>query len=78
MVTVHDATADRWSDVEIVMGTRGEQVSTRDATGGWAVTCFVMRVGWRRQGIATELLARAVEVTRPATGRTVMRLDPPP
>ncbi|GAA6527228.1 GNAT family N-acetyltransferase [Intrasporangium sp. DVR] len=30
----------------------------------WAVTCFVVKVGWRRHGIATALLARAIEVVR--------------
>jgi GNAT superfamily N-acetyltransferase len=30
----------------------------------WAITCFVVKVGWRRQGVATALLAGAIELAR--------------
>ena len=30
----------------------------------WAVTCFVVKVGWRRRGIAGELLRAAVDLAR--------------
>ena len=131
MITVQDATADRWVDVAVVMGTRGDparcwcqyfrlrgkawQTATaatnRDALqaqmlddpvppgvvaysdgepvgwcavaprasysrlafsdvatalpdedGVWSVTCFVVRVGHRRSGLANSLLAAAVEL----------------
>jgi GNAT superfamily N-acetyltransferase len=34
--------------------------------GTWRVTCFVVRVGHRRRGVATALLAAAVETARAA------------
>ena len=128
---IHDATADRWADIEHVMSGRGdpgrcwcqyfrlttagwretrtadrrqalrEQVgtagpapgvlgyvdgepigwcavapradyvqlgrvaeATQDADGVWAVTCFVVRVGHRRRGLAAELLVGAVDLAR--------------
>ena len=132
MISVHDATPDRWPDVETVMATRGDpsrcwcqyfrlrgadwrnstrtsnragllrQVesgpppgvvaysdgepvgwcgvaprsayprlgasvvpsSTEDAEGLWAVTCFVVRVGERRRGVAGPLLDGAVDLAR--------------
>ena len=132
MVSVLDATPDRWPDVVTVMGTRGdpsrcwcqffriagagwdratapamrealhEQVrgdvppgvlafrddepvgwcavaprgsyprlgrstvaqATDDGPGVWAVTCFVVRVGHRRQGVASALLDGAVDLAR--------------
>jgi GNAT superfamily N-acetyltransferase len=130
-VEIHDATAERWADVELVLAGRGdpgrcwcqffrltnagwretrtadrraalrEQVSgsapapgvigyvagepvgwcavapradyvrlgrvaqaTEDADGVWSVTCFVVRVGHRRRGLATALLAGAVDLAR--------------
>lgn len=30
----------------------------------WAITCFVVKVGWRRQGISRALLAAAIETAR--------------
>jgi len=35
--------------------------ATQDEPGLWSVTCFVVRVGHRRQGVATRLLDAAVE-----------------
>lgn len=35
--------------------------ATRDEDGLWSITCFVVRVGHRRQGVATQLLAAAVD-----------------
>jgi GNAT superfamily N-acetyltransferase len=132
MISVVDATPDRWPAVELVMGTRGDpsrcwcqyfrlrgaawRTSTRasnrsglreqvggdlppgvvayeddepagwcgvgpkrgyprlgasavaasmdDAEGVWAVTCFVVRVGMRRRGIADPLLAGAVDLAQ--------------
>jgi GNAT superfamily N-acetyltransferase len=43
--------------------TRAAQ-ATQDADGVWSVTCFVVRVGHRRRGLATELLAGAVDLAR--------------
>ncbi|PJJ63882.1 GNAT family N-acetyltransferase [Compostimonas suwonensis] len=37
----------------------------------WAVTCFVVRVGFRKRGIGGELLARAVEHARDNGARLV-------
>lgn len=30
----------------------------------WSVTCFYIRAGWRRRGVATALLEKAIEVAR--------------
>ena len=38
--------------------------STEDAEGLWAVTCFVVRVGERRRGVAGPLLDGAVDLAR--------------
>jgi GNAT superfamily N-acetyltransferase len=133
MVTVTDATAERWDDLVAVFGTRGDAsrcwcqwfrhqrpgfyattreqrrvdlqaqvdgpmapgvlgyddagtpsgwcavapradyprlatypvaAATPDQDGLWAVTCFVVRVGRRRQGLAEELLDGAVDLAR--------------
>jgi GNAT superfamily N-acetyltransferase len=140
MVTVADATAERWDDVAAVMGTRGDpsrcwcqrfrghradfhaasvgqrraalagQVAgdvppgvlaygdggapsgwcavapradyprlttyrvagtTSDEDGLWAVTCFVVRVGARRQGLAGVLLDGALDLARRHGARVV-------
>lgn len=139
MISVVDATPDRWPAVELVMGTRGDPsrcwcqyfhlrgaawrtstrasnraglraqvdaglppgvlayeddepagwcgvgpkrgyprlaastvaASTGDADGVWAVTCFVVRVGMRRRGIADPLLAGAVDLARRHGARIV-------
>jgi GNAT superfamily N-acetyltransferase len=39
--------------------------------GVWSVTCFVVRVGWRRRGVATALLEGAVELARSAGAAVV-------
>jgi len=44
---------------------------TADGTGLWAVTCFVVRVGYRRRGVATRLLGAAVDFARRHGARTV-------
>jgi GNAT superfamily N-acetyltransferase len=126
MVRVVDASSERWDDVAVVMGTRGDPSrcwcqwfrlrhrdfaaapvdELRDALhtqvdaaippgvlayddagapsgwcavapravyprlakygtdGAWAVTCFVVRVGARRQGLATPLLDGAIDLAR--------------
>ena len=38
--------------------------ATQDGAGVWAVTCFVVRVGHRRNGVADRLLAAAVDLAR--------------
>lgn len=38
----------------------------------WAVTCFVVKVGWRRKGIGGRLLAAAVEAARDAGASAVV------
>ncbi|MEO8888728.1 MAG: GNAT family N-acetyltransferase [Jatrophihabitantaceae bacterium] len=44
---------------------------TRVEDGLWSVTCFVVRVGHRRQGLAGELLAGAVDLARRHGARIV-------
>jgi GNAT superfamily N-acetyltransferase len=38
--------------------------ATQDETRLWALTCFVVRVGARRQGVSSELLDGAIELAR--------------
>ncbi|MGH3493393.1 MAG: GNAT family N-acetyltransferase [Sciscionella sp.] len=45
--------------------------ATSDVPGLWAVTCFVVRVGYRRRGVAGALLDGAVEFARRNGGRVV-------
>jgi GNAT superfamily N-acetyltransferase len=45
--------------------------ATEDGDGLWAVTCFVVRVGKRRQGLAEVLLAGAVDLARRHGARAV-------
>lgn len=45
--------------------------ATDDEDGLWAVTCFVVRVGARRQGLAGVLLDGAVELARRHGARLV-------
>lgn len=45
--------------------------ATRDEPGLWSITCFVVRVGHRKQGVAAELLTAAVEFARGHGGRVV-------
>ncbi|MCV2393011.1 GNAT family N-acetyltransferase [Actinotalea sp. M2MS4P-6] len=58
-----------------VTGSRGQQAvladAGLDAEGAWRVTCFVVRVGHRRQGVATALLDAAVEHARADGARVV-------
>jgi ribosomal protein S18 acetylase RimI-like enzyme len=42
-----------------------------DDAGVWSITCFVVRVGFRRRGIASALLAAAVEHARTSGARVV-------
>jgi GNAT superfamily N-acetyltransferase len=42
-----------------------------DDAGVWAVTCFVVRVGFRRRGVAGALLAGAVDEARRGGARVV-------
>ncbi|KQY46129.1 GNAT family N-acetyltransferase [Cellulomonas sp. Root137] len=42
-----------------------------DDPGIWAVTCFVVRTGFRRQGVAGALLAAAVEHARASGAHTL-------
>ncbi|HEY1572610.1 MAG TPA: GNAT family N-acetyltransferase [Pseudonocardiaceae bacterium] len=49
---------------------RGAQ-ATQDEPGLWSVTCFVVRVGHRRQGVAAELLSAVVDFARRHGGRIV-------
>jgi GNAT superfamily N-acetyltransferase len=44
---------------------------TRDEDGLWSVTCFVVRVGHRRQGVAAALLRGAVDLARRHGARIV-------
>ncbi len=143
MISVQDATPDRWPDIEAVMATRGDpsrcwcqyfrlrgadwRNSTRtsnraglqrqvdserppgvlaysndvavgwcavaprvayprlaasavaasapDVDGLWAVTCFVVRVGQRRRGVAGPLLDGAVDLAR-RNGATMVEACP--
>jgi GNAT superfamily N-acetyltransferase len=45
--------------------------ATADEAGLWSVTCFVVRVGHRRQGVATALLDGALDLARRSGARTV-------
>ncbi|MDH5333462.1 MAG: GNAT family N-acetyltransferase [Thermoleophilia bacterium] len=40
------------------------QLALEPDGAAWAVTCFLVVPAWRRRGVATALLARAVEVAR--------------
>lgn len=42
-----------------------------DNEGVWSVTCFVVKVGWRRRGVAAKLLDGAVDLARSAGASTV-------
>ena len=61
-----------------VVGSRGlravAQASEDDLADEsvWAVTCFVVKVGWRRGGIGTRLLAAAVELARTSGATAVV------
>ncbi|MGH3367320.1 MAG: GNAT family N-acetyltransferase [Nocardioidaceae bacterium] len=39
-------------------------VTGAEADGTWSLTCFVVRVGWRRRGVASALLDGAVRLAR--------------
>jgi GNAT superfamily N-acetyltransferase len=39
--------------------------------GVWAITCFVVRVGYRRRGVGAALVGGAVEVARVGGARVV-------
>jgi len=41
----------------------------------WSLTCFVVRVGWRRRGVSAALLAGAVDFAR-AQGARVLEAQP--
>jgi GNAT superfamily N-acetyltransferase len=45
--------------------------ATQDEPGLWAVTCFVVRVGHRRHGVASRLLEAAVEFAQRHGARTI-------
>jgi GNAT superfamily N-acetyltransferase len=46
-------------------------VTTQDEDGMWAVTCFVVRTGARRQGLATHLLDGAIDLARRHGARSI-------
>jgi GNAT superfamily N-acetyltransferase len=46
-----------------------------DDAGVWSVTCFVVRVGWRRRGVAAALLAGAVGFAR-GHGARILEAQP--
>lgn len=46
-------------------------VSRGDMDGIWSITCFVVKAGWRRRGVASTLLAAAVELAGSAGATTV-------
>jgi len=45
--------------------------ATQDTDGLWSVTCFVVRIGHRRQGVASQLLDAAVEFAQRHGARTI-------
>ena len=51
-----------------LLGVSGDDV---DDAGVWAVTCFVVKVGWRRRGIGAALLDAAVSAAREAGAQTL-------
>jgi GNAT superfamily N-acetyltransferase len=46
-------------------------LATSDGDGLWSVTCFVVRVGHRRQGVSTALLAGAIDLAHRHGARTM-------
>lgn len=46
-------------------------VAGPDVDGVWSVTCFVVRVGFRREGMSAALLAGAVDLARAAGAKTL-------
>ncbi|WP_138758581.1 hypothetical protein [Modestobacter altitudinis] len=68
MPTVEDATPERWDDLLLSYPVAAV---TADENGLWAVTCFVVRVGKRRQGLAEVLLGGAVDIARRHGARAV-------
>jgi GNAT superfamily N-acetyltransferase len=50
------------SDFPRIERVKGLQVPWNEDT--WSVTCFYIRAGWRRKGVARALLAGAVDVAR--------------
>jgi hypothetical protein len=51
MTTIRDAPPDRWPELEALMGERGDPSRCWcQFYRLWSVTCFVVRVGHRRQG----------------------------
>lgn len=49
---------------------RGAQ-ATQDEPGLWSVSCFVVRVGHRRQGVAAQLLEAAMQLAQRHGARTI-------
>ena len=45
--------------------------ATQNEEGLWSITCFVVRVGHRRRGVATQLLQAAVDLARRHGAKTV-------
>ena len=45
--------------------------ATVDEPGLWSITCFVVRVGYRRQGVAGELLRGALDLARRQGARVI-------
>ena len=58
----------RWCGNSALLGVSGDDV---DDAGVWAVTCFVVKVGWRRRGIGAALLDAAVSAAREAGAQTL-------
>ncbi|CAN5269712.1 GNAT family N-acetyltransferase [soil metagenome] len=56
-----------------LLGTRVARASTEPAEDEsvWAVSCFVVRVGFRRRGVAAALLAAAVDHARASGARVI-------
>ena len=61
-------TYPRWCGNRTLLEVSGDDV---DDAAVWAVTCFVVKVGWRRRGIGRALLHSAVTAARDAGAHTV-------
>ena len=57
-----------------------ERAENPDDEGVWAVTCFTVRIGYRRRGVSNALAKAAVEFARQRGARAVegypVRTDP--
>jgi ribosomal protein S18 acetylase RimI-like enzyme len=61
----------RYSRLQSSTIVKAGSVEPADDTSVWAITCFVVRVGFRRRGVGTALLAGALEHAQASGARVV-------